>query len=329
MTLEEFIQKDEKLARAVASRRLEEIEMLFYLAIVRYIKVYKTYHWIYSLEHTIENDPKLKQEVDKITETLAIDVTNAIQRATKEQWIKAQNTAIKFAETYFDVQKLKSVTQKIFNALQLNEYKLFQNGKLGDYSLSNRVWKYTKQFEGQMADAITIALKNGDSSQDLSRDIKKYLNNPDALFRRVRDEKGQLHLSKNAQLYHPGQGVYRSAHKNAMRLARTEINRAYKLSENKRWASLDFVIGFEIKLSNNHTLNGRPFIDVCDELKGKYPKSFQFYGWHPSCRCFQIPILKPMEIFTDELKQAVKEDYSHLGISKKKLPQCLLISQIT
>ncbi len=30
--------------------------------------------------------------------------------------------------------------------------------------------------------------------------------------------------------------------------------------------------------------------DVCDELAGKYPKSFKFTGWHPQCRCTMIPI---------------------------------------
>ena len=56
----------------------------------------------------------------------------------------------------------------------------------------------------------------------------------------------------------------------------------------------------KVWLSNNHTLNGQPFYDICDELKGKYPKDFKFTGWHPFCRCFAVPFLKTAaEIATD------------------------------
>ena len=90
--------------------------------------------------------------------------------------------------------------------------------------------------------------------------------------------------SKAAAAFHPGQGVYRSSYKNAMRLTRSEINMAYRESERLRWANLDFVVGFEIRLSNNHTTTdpktGKkvPFVDICDTLAGRYPKSFVFKG---------------------------------------------------
>lgn len=324
MTLEEFIKKDEALARAIANKRLKEIDSLFQRAIARYVKLYQKCKWINNDDFTLNTNPALKKEIEQITANLAFDLGSTINSATKEQWLLAQATAVKFGETYFDISLLKKATQQIFRNTHLKEYDYFLNRKLGDFKLSKRVWRYTQQFEGQMVEAISLALKNGDSAQVLSRDIKKYLNNPDALFRRVRDEKGQLHLSKNAKLYNPGQGVYRSAHKNAMRLAGSEINAAYKKSENTKWQSLDFVMGFEIKLSNNHTLNGRSFVDICDDLKGFYPKTFVFSGWHPSCRCYQIAVLKPIEMFTDELKNAVKSDYSHLEGYKtpiKEMPQ--------
>jgi hypothetical protein len=55
-----------------------------------------------------------------------------------------------------------------------------------------------------------------------------------------------------------------------------------------------------VRLSDNHTLNGRPFTDICDYLAGKYPKDFKFIGWHPQCRCYAIPILKTTdEMFSD------------------------------
>ena len=132
------------------------------------------------------------------------------------------------------------------------------------------------------------------------RDIRQYLRKPNELFRRVRDEHGQLHLSKRAAAYHPGQGVYRSSYKNARRLTATETNMAYETSDYERWQQLDFVVGIEVKLSGNHTClggDGKPheFKDICDELAGKYPKTFKFTGWHPQCRCIAISILKTQE----------------------------------
>ena len=125
-----------------------------------------------------------------------------------------------------------------------------------------------------------------------SKSQRQYLKHPDKLFRRVRDEHGQLQLSKNAKANHPGQGAYRSSYKNARRLAATETNIAYRTADHMRWQQLDFVVGIEIHLSNNHTLNGKPFHDICDELQGRYPKDFKFTGWQPLCRCFATTILK-------------------------------------
>jgi hypothetical protein len=104
-----------------------------------------------------------------------------------------------------------------------------------------------------------------------------------------------LQLSKAAKDYHPGQGVYRSSYKNAMRLARTEVNIAYRTANYERWQQINSVVGIEIHLSNNHTLNGQPFSDICDELQGKYPKDFKWTGWHPQCRCYVTSILKTIE----------------------------------
>ena len=72
---------------------------------------------------------------------------------------------------------------------------------------------------------------------------------------------------------------------------------AYRTADYLRIQQLDFVVGIQVKLSNNHTLNGRPFFDICDELAGMYPKDFKFVGWHPSCRCYSVKVLKTMDEF--------------------------------
>ncbi|WP_313386910.1 hypothetical protein [Chishuiella sp.] len=306
MTIEQFIIENELQARVSSAKQLRRVELLFEKYLSEIIR-------LYGFNANLDDlTPQLKKEFENLTKKLSIDLEKRINVATKEQWLLAQSTATKFVNTFFEVDNLKEATQQIFRNTHLEQYFEAQKSRLNKFKLSDRVWKYSKQFETNVIDAFEIALKNGDSAQKLSRDLKQYLKNPDALFRRVRDEKGMLHLSKNATAYNPGQGVYRSASKNALRLASSEINAFYKEAENTRWASMDFVVGIEIKRSNN-------FFDckICEPLKGKYPKTFKFSGWHTQCRCYQIPILKPIEMFTDELKGAVKEDYSHLGSFQK------------
>jgi hypothetical protein len=93
----------------------------------------------------------------------------------------------------------------------------------------------------------------------------------------VSDEHGVLQLSKRAATFHPGQRLPFFI-QDARRLAATETNIAYRTADYTRWQDLDFVVGIEIKLSNNHTLNGIAFRDICDELKGLYPKTSSSQG---------------------------------------------------
>lgn len=188
----------------------------------------------------------------------------------------------------------------------------FMTRKTAGMDLSGRVWDITGQFDTQVQDAIDTALLDGKSADELSREVRNLLHNPDALFRRVRDNRGLLHLSRNAKAYHPGQGVYRSAYMNARRMAATEINMAYRTADHLRVQQMDFVVGIEVHLSGNHNCKGVPpgqFVDICDELHGRYPKDFKFTGWHPFCRCYATSVLKT--------RQEMKEDAARIRNGEK------------
>jgi len=161
--------------------------------------------------------------------------------------------------------------------------------------LSARVWKITRQNLKQIEMYTASGLAQGRSAASISRDLKKFLRNPDARFRRVRDpETGKLQLSIPAKAYHPGQGVYRSSFKNAFRLARTETNMAYRRADLARWRNIDFITGYEVRLSDAH-----PEPDICNSMAGKYPKNFTFVGWHPHCWCHSVPVMLPQDKFVD------------------------------
>ena len=158
--------------------------------------------------------------------------------------------------------------------------------------LSSDVWRLD-QFKKELELSLEMGLGRGKSAAELSRDVRSFLKYPDKLFRRVRDEKGVLRLSRAAAEFHPGQGVYRSSYKNALRLTATETNMAYRKSDSVRWQQIDFVIGIEIRTSQ--TNHNEP--DICDELQGDYPKDFVFTGWHPFCKCFATSKLAPVDDF--------------------------------
>ena len=143
-------------------------------------------------------------------------------------------------------------------------------GETEGLNLSDRVWRYTDQFKQEIELGLDLGLGEGRSADQISRDLRGYLREPNKLFRRVRDKHGNLVLSKAAKAYHPGRGVYRSSYKNARRLAATETNIAYRSADHIRWNQLDFVVGIRINLSKNHTINGVPFTDICDDLQGLY-----------------------------------------------------------
>ena len=169
----------------------------------------------------------------------------------------------------------------------------FAQRKVGGLDLSQRVWNITDTFHKEVETAMDIALRDGTPANRLATDLKQYLKHPDKLFRRVRDEHGQLQLSKRAKEFHLGAGVYRSSYKNARRLAVTETNMAYHKADNERWRQLDFVLGYEVQVSGTNP-NVCP---ICIELAGKYPKEFEFVGWHPHCRCHAVPIMEDIDSF--------------------------------
>ena len=160
--------------------------------------------------------------------------------------------------------------------------------------LSDRVWQYTDQFKDEIEMAIDCGLREGLDAPAMASQLKQYLQHPDKLFRRVRDEHGILRLSQRAAAFHPGRGVYRSSYFFFNGPAATETNMAYRTADHERWQQMDFVVGIEVHLSNNHTCKGVKgvFFDICDQLQGKYPKEFKFVGWHPHCRCIATSIHK-------------------------------------
>lgn len=257
--------------------------------------------------------PSVQKEMQRITEQLAERVTVVIETGSKKQWLFACDKNDAFISSIMDTSKVSKARLKKMQDRNLDALAAFQGRKVDGMNLSQRVWKYVGQFKDQLENALDVGLGEGRSADELSRDVRQNLRDPNRLFRRVRDKRGNLVLSKRAAAFHPGRGVYRSSYKNAMRLTRSEINMAYRESDWQRWQSLDFVVGFEIHRSNHEPLCK---CDTCEKLVGRYPKTFKFKGWHPQCMCYATPVLMDEETFDEnelgDLKAALRgTTYKH------------------
>lgn len=247
-----------------------------------------------------EDYPDLNKLAQRVFKQLNDEIKETIVNGIGTEWDESNKLNDQRVEEVFKLKKIGKVPSVYLQRnLEAREAFIKRKSGKGGLNLSQRVWNYTGQFRQEMEMALDIGIADGRSAADLSRDVRKYLDEPDRLFRRVRDERGTLQLSKNAKAYHPGQGVYRSSYKNAMRLTRTETNIAYRTADHTRWNQLPFIQGFEVRLSNNH-----PVIDICDDLKGLYPKEFKFTGWHPNCRCHVVAVLPTDEEF-DQMEEAL------------------------
>ena len=240
---------------------------------------------------TFDDYPLTKKRSDKLIRDLQKRILSSVYASVAYAW--------ELAEEKNDELVKRVLGGEAVQRRRAHGVEAFTARREQGLNLSDRVWKYTEQFKEELEMSLDLGLRDGLDAPAMSRAVREYLVEPNKLFRRVRDEHGRLHLSSRAKAYHPGQGVYRSSYKNALRLTATETNMAYRTADYERIQELDFVRGVEVCLSKNHTLNGKPFHCICDEFAGSYPKGFKFVGWHPLCRCYIKTILSD-DPFTPE-----------------------------
>lgn len=280
--------------------------------------------------------PATRRQAQGILTRLVSRIQHVVESGTASEWLAATYKNDAFLGDILRTSRLTKEEAEQYQARNLDALATFQRRKVGGLKLSQNVWKYAGDFINEVELAIDAALGEGTAAASLARTVRQHLQDPEQIFRRFRyglkdadgnpvlDENGNPTFGKkwkrrvfdpdtggfrwvddDPKSYHPGRGVYRSSVKNAMRLARTEINMAYRESEYLRWQQLDFVVGFRVCLSNNHTCldskgKPQPFTDICDELAGDYPKTFKFVGWHPQCRCYVVPIMKDYDEYNED-----------------------------
>ena len=216
----------------------------------------------------------------------------------KDGWERAERKNDDFISLFIKGMSISSATKDGMFTHSLSAFEALKNDiDSNGLKLSDRVWNITQQTKSQLEFYLDSGVVAGRNSNGISSDIRQILQNPQKRFRRIRNEKGELVLSQPMKDYHPGQGVYRSAYKNALRTSATTPNTAYRSADYERWSKQDFILGIEIQRSANN----RGPCKICDAMVGKYPKTFKFTGFHPFCICFATPITMEPENFADFL----------------------------
>lgn len=216
----------------------------------------------------------------------------------KDGWERAERKNDDFISQFIKGMSISSATKDGMFTHSLSAFEALKNDiDANGFKLSDRVWNITQQTKSQLEFYLDSGVVAGRNSNGISSDIRQILQNPQKRFRRIQNEKGELVLSQPMKDYHPGQGVYRSAYKNALRTSATTTNTAYRSADYERWSKQDFILGIEI----HRSANNRGPCKICDAMVGKYPKTFKFTGFHPFCICFATPITMEPENFADFL----------------------------
>ena len=299
-----------------------------------------------SAAFSFSDNKRLSEQANAILRALYSGVYNEIKGGVIAEWGNANKSCDALITSIFGRKVKEDNHYARFFARNKESVDAFfkRKSEYGGLNLSQRVWKYVGDFKTEMEMALSVAMGEGKSAATVSREVRKYLQRPDMMFRRFRVKTGEQDIfdadgnvvgkepvygrvwkrkvvdavtgnvswqTVNLKDYSFGRGVYRSSYKNAMRLARTETNMAYRTADQERWRQLDFVIGYRVVLSDNH-----PEPDICNDLsakrgekgsRGVYPKDFVFKGWHPQCRCYVVPILADEKEF-DKMQEAILND---------------------
>lgn len=226
--------------------------------------------------------PAIKARVNQLTKDFAKSLNLTVTDGIKGEWEAANNvhddTLKRFFEAHTYTQQKKKGVRHYFE-YNKDAVQNFIDRKTKGLSLSERLWNLRGEYKDELEAAIATGIEKGTSAVQLSKQISQYLND----FYKLKDDYTEK-FGKQADI--------KNCEYKAARLARTEINMSYREAEQARWREEDFVVGYEIKRS------GTPYpCPVCESLAGKYPKDFKWNGWHPNCRCYQVPILKTEEEF--------------------------------
>ena len=171
-------------------------------------------------------------------------------------------------------------------------------------NLSGRIWRIDRETRNGINAVLLNGVQSGDSAWNIAKQLEQFLGAGQDCPRWAKDRLYGMSASDRTTSARglftgadcSGQGV---SH-NALRLARTEIQKIHNLANDRMMAQEPWVKEEQIYLSAAH-----PKKDICDDVVNKndgvYPKGEIELPLHPNCLCRKAAVLVSKKEFTDEL----------------------------
>lgn len=233
-------------------------------------------------EFHFDDDAVSRKLIRDVQRDFVDDMQSIIYSGITKEWRESNRIQDLIADkvlSFYDVTNKKGEKYRRYYQTDSGAYRAFNARRDRGLNLSKTLWSQAEDYKTALEETISLSIQKGTSAITLSKKISQYLKDFDKIRDDYTERFGKASRVKNCE--------YRS-----IRLARSEINMAYRTAEQERWKRMDFILGYEIKLSKAHKHE-----DICDCLAGKYPKDFKWTGWHPNDMCYAVPIIMSDEEF--------------------------------
>lgn len=247
-------------------------------------------------EFSFASFPRTSKKVESLLDYYSNNMQALVYSAISSEW-KNSNTL----QDLLAKRVIMSFTRKVGEDKKKAYYehnnaakKAFVERKVKGLNLSQRIWNQRSDVKEALEKCLSTGIEKGMSAVKLSKKVSKYLNDYPSLAKDYKKKFGKAITIQNCE--------YRS-----VRLARNEINMAYRSAEQERWARMDYIKGKEIKTTNNPSHKH----DMCDLLAGVYPSDFYWTGWHVNCMCYAVPVIMSEEEFWAKKRNDKQIDVPH------------------
>jgi hypothetical protein len=175
-------------------------------------------------------------------------------------------------------------------------------------NLSQRIWRIDRDARDGITNVLLNGISTGDSAWNIAQQLEQYLGanqecprwTSTRLYGRTKTQIAQGDTTGLVSSPCDGRGVSY----NALRLARTEIQKAHALATDRILLSQPWVEKEQIHLSAAH-----PETDICDDTvqggedgKGIYSVGDIELPLHPNCLCYKTAVLMGEKEFTSQLR---------------------------
>lgn len=225
----------------------------------------------------------------------------------------ASNESRKIAHTLHDaIDTSNPVFQPQLNAIiQAANKTIYADG----LTLSGRLWKLDQQSRAGIQSVLFAGVQQGKSAWDIAKDLERYLGASADCPRWTSTRlytltKRDIAAGDPRGLIRGDECAAQGVAYNALRLARTEIQRVHNLATQTLMQQMPWVTEEQMKLSPAH-----PEEDVCDEIiakgrdgQGIYPVGTLSLPIHPNCLCYLVAVEMPADDFVGQLRGWMRGD---------------------